>query len=76
MQKNILVVDDDPTIGDLIQEVLEQAGYGVQRAYSGTEAAPKRCWCWNTAARIWCCWILCCPGCPGKRCCPGWKGCR
>lgn len=37
MQKNILVVDDDPTIGDLIQEVLEQAGYGVQRAYSGTE---------------------------------------
>ena len=38
MQKNILVVDDDPTIGDLIQEVLEQAGYGVQRAYSGTEA--------------------------------------
>lgn len=38
MQKTILVVDDDPTIGDLIQEVLEGAGYGVQRAYSGTEA--------------------------------------
>lgn len=38
MQKTILVVDDDPTIGDLIQEVLEGAGYEVQRAYSGTEA--------------------------------------
>lgn len=34
----ILIVDDDAAIGDLEQEVLEQAGYAVLRAYSGTEA--------------------------------------
>ena len=35
----ILIVDDDTAIGDLEQEVLERAGYAVQRAYSGTEYA-------------------------------------
>lgn len=34
----ILIVDDDTAIGDMEQEVLEQAGYAVLRAYSGTEA--------------------------------------
>ena len=34
----ILIVDDDAAIGDMEQEVLEQAGYAVLRAYSGTEA--------------------------------------
>ena len=37
MQK-ILIIDDDAAIGDLEQEVLQRAGYAVQRAYSGTEA--------------------------------------
>ena len=36
--QTILIIDDDATIGDLEQEVLERAGYAVQRAYSGTEA--------------------------------------
>ena len=36
--KHILVVDDDVSIGDLLQEVLTQGGYRVSRAYSGTEA--------------------------------------
>lgn len=36
--QTILIVDDDAAIGDLEQEVLAQAGYAVQRAYSGTEA--------------------------------------
>ena len=36
--RKILIIDDDVTIGDLEQEVLERAGYAVQRAYSGTEA--------------------------------------
>ena len=36
--QTILIVDDDPAIGNLEQEVLERAGYAVQRAYSGTEA--------------------------------------
>ena len=36
--QNILIIDDDAAIGDLEQEVLERAGYRVQRAYSGTEA--------------------------------------
>lgn len=35
---NILVIDDDIHIGDLLEEVLTREGYGVIRAYSGTEA--------------------------------------
>ncbi len=34
----ILIIDDDVHIGDMLTEVLEQNGYGVLRAYSGTEA--------------------------------------
>lgn len=36
--KRILVIDDDIPIGDLLEELLTKAGYGVLRAYSGTEA--------------------------------------
>lgn len=36
--QTILIIDDDISIGNLEQEVLEQAGYQVLRAYSGTEA--------------------------------------
>lgn len=39
MKSNILVVDDDVYIGDMLEEMLTRAGYGVMRAYSGTEAA-------------------------------------
>ena len=38
----ILIVDDDTAIGDLEQEVLERAGYAVQRAYSGKEYALSK----------------------------------
>ena len=36
--QTILVVDDDPRIGDMIEELLTVEGYRVLRAYSGTEA--------------------------------------
>ena len=36
--KRILIVDDDLHIGNLVEEVLQREGYGVLRAYSGTEA--------------------------------------
>lgn len=36
--KTILIIDDDIHIGDMLQEVLIKEGYGVLRAYSGTEA--------------------------------------
>ena len=36
--KTIFIVEDDQSIGDMLQEVLEKEGYRVQRAYSGTEA--------------------------------------
>ena len=36
--KNILIIDDDVYIGDLLEEALTNEGYGVFRAYSGTEA--------------------------------------
>ena len=36
--KNILIIDDDQHIGNVLEEALTRAGYGVRRAYSGTEA--------------------------------------
>lgn len=36
--KTILIVDDDVSIGNMLEEVLSREGYGVARAYSGTEA--------------------------------------
>ena len=36
--KTIAIIEDDIYIGDMLMEVLEQEGYAVLRAYSGTEA--------------------------------------
>lgn len=36
--KTIAVIDDDVQIGDVLTEILENDGYAVTRAYSGTEA--------------------------------------
>ncbi len=38
MGKRILIIDDDISIGNLVEEVLNGAGYDTLRAYSGTEA--------------------------------------
>lgn len=34
----ILIIDDDVYIGNMLESALEEDGYGVLRAYSGTEA--------------------------------------
>lgn len=36
--KKILIVDDDVSIGNLLEETLSADGYQINRAYSGTEA--------------------------------------
>jgi DNA-binding response OmpR family regulator len=36
--KTIAIIDDDIHISDMLTQVLTQAGYGVLRAFSGTEA--------------------------------------
>ncbi len=36
--KSIMIIDDDVCIGNMLEEVLTKEGYGVLRAYSGTEA--------------------------------------
>ena len=36
--KTIAIIDDDVQIGDVLTKILEKEGYGVMRAYSGTEA--------------------------------------
>lgn len=36
--KTILIIDDDMHIGNMLEEFLAKEGYGVLRAYSGTEA--------------------------------------
>ncbi|HOO33885.1 MAG TPA: response regulator transcription factor [Thermotogota bacterium] len=38
LKKNILIIDDDIHIGNVLEEILTKEGYGVIRAYSGTEA--------------------------------------
>ena len=35
---SIMIIDDDESIGNMEQELLEREGYLIQRAYSGTEA--------------------------------------
>lgn len=37
-KRKIFIIDDDVYIGDMLEEALGKAGYGVSRAYSGTEA--------------------------------------
>ena len=37
--RRILVIEDDPAIGNMLEEVLQKAGYRVTHAWSGTEAA-------------------------------------
>lgn len=36
--KHIMVIDDDISIGNMLEELLTREGYQVSRAYSGTEA--------------------------------------
>lgn len=36
--KTIAIIDDDITIGNMLEEVLRREGYATLRAYSGTEA--------------------------------------
>ena len=38
MNKKILIVDDDQSIGDMVEELLSKNSYAVTRAYSGSEA--------------------------------------
>lgn len=38
IMKKILIIDDDIDIGNMLEETLIKEGYGVLRAYSGTEA--------------------------------------
>ena len=35
--KSIMIIDDDTSIGNLLEELLSKEGYHVSRAYSGTE---------------------------------------
>lgn len=36
--KSILIIDDDISIGNMLEEILTKEGYQITRAYSGTEA--------------------------------------
>lgn len=38
MLKQILIIEDDIHIGNVLEEALTKEGYGISRAYSGTEA--------------------------------------
>ncbi len=51
--KHILIVDDDPHIGDMLEEALMREGYGVSRAFSRRRFSG----CPPGGRRIWCFWI-------------------
>lgn len=36
--EDIMIIEDDIPIGDMVEAILKKEGYGVWRAYSGTEA--------------------------------------
>lgn len=38
VKKTVAVIDDDEHIGNMLEDLLTREGYGVLRAYSGTEA--------------------------------------
>ncbi|MBQ8578180.1 MAG: hypothetical protein IJ449_09505 [Clostridia bacterium] len=38
----VAVIEDDSSIGDVLEILLSRAGYHVLRAYSGTEAECRR----------------------------------
>lgn len=49
----ILIIDDDVSIGNMIETALLKAGHEAWRAYSGTEAL----FCWRGNGRISSFWI-------------------
>ena len=53
MKKKILVVDDEPTLVNLIEQVLTQKGYEVLKASNGQEGLRV----FLSTSRIWCFWI-------------------
>ena len=52
-KQRILVVDDDPTISDVVTRYLQSDGYDVQVAFDGEEALEHAraftpiSWCWT-----------------------------
>ena len=70
--KTIAIIEDDQPIGDLLEEVLEQEGYRVKRAYSGTEALYQLSMHRPDLVLL----DLMLPGFPAKRCFLIWKACR
>ncbi len=49
----VLIVDDDVSIGDMLETALRAEGHTVLRAYSGTEALLVL----RETRPIWCFWI-------------------
>lgn len=45
MTKSIMIIDDDASIGNMLEELLTKEGYQVIRAYSGTEALLRLSTC-------------------------------
>lgn len=41
-EKTTLIIDDDESIGNFEQELLQRSGYAVLRAYSGTPVSLTR----------------------------------
>ena len=58
MERRLLIVDDDPLMTDSLEFLLQQEGYDVAVAPTGSdalEAVPNR------PHQTWCSWTLACP---------------
>ena len=68
----ILVVEDDPVLGDGLSRSLRHAGYAVDTAQDGKLADDLLSvhafdwWCWTWACLDWTAW-RCCGACAGAR---------
>ena len=61
---SILVVDDEPTIAEVVARYLERAGYETRIADDGPAAVAAAA---NAAARTWSCSTSCCPASTASR---------
>ena len=67
----VLVVDDDPTVSDVVRRYLERAGFVVDRPATARPRSPSP----PSVRRTWSCSTSCCRECLGWTCADGCDGC-
>ena len=64
----VMVVDDEPSLAELMASVLRYEGWEVRTAGDGLERCARR---HASSGRMLWCWMSCCPTSTAWRCCAG-----